>query len=92
MATKLTPAQQKALLLAQQFVIVRFGGGWGTQFAAVLGHAADGRVRLAKWRKQGRQWTRPALFPASSILREAGSEDVRQYHADLSAFVRQAKV
>lgn len=48
-------------------VVVTFGGGWGLQFARVMGFAADGRVRVRKWRDKGRRWTRPTLEAADRV-------------------------
>lgn len=55
-------------------VVVTFGGGWGAQFARVMGFAEDGRVRVRKWRDKGRRWTGPVLEAAARV-RPVGEED-----------------
>lgn len=62
---------------AGDLVVVTFGGGWGAQFARVLGWAEDGRVRVRKWRDKGRRWTGPVL-EAPARVRPVNDEDRRK--------------
>jgi hypothetical protein len=71
-----------------KFVIVMFGGGWGRQFAAVVsddgGSAASVRVR--KWRRQGKCWTKPVWVPRSQIVNpRATAAMAKRFKADLGA-------
>lgn len=69
------------------YILVGFGGGWGTQIAVVLAERGKPdalgntghQLRIAKWRAQGKTWTRPAWVSASLVKGAATEADVRKY-------------
>lgn len=68
-----------------KYIITMFGGGWGRQFAVVLEEQAT-RVRVRKWRQQGKKWTGPTWVPRSLVVNpNATVEMARAFKADLGA-------
>lgn len=68
-----------------KYAITMFGGGWGRQFAVVLAEEAD-RIRVRKWRRQGKQWTGPVWVPRSLVVNpNATREMAAMFKADLGA-------
>lgn len=69
------------------YVLVGFGGGWGTQVAVILRERGEPdtfgntsrQFKLSKWRAQGKRWTQPAWFPADCIKGEATEADLKKY-------------
>jgi hypothetical protein len=66
-----------------RFVLVEFGGGWGTQVACVLAERNDGaQLRVRKWKGNSRAWTGPVWLPSTRVLRAADGRDFVKYHVD----------
>ena len=73
-----------------KYVLVRFGGGWGTQVAVIIaereepnGHGHQLRVR--KWKGNSRAWTGPVWLLTDRVKGEATVADLRKYRVDVGA-------